>query len=237
MFRIILFLLMLPFISIAQRGTTYPIKYERLAVVDVNPDTNLDSIYGSLAFNVETKTLHVNQGGSAWADVGNSSIVIDNDSIFVGSVGESVPYSSNVFQTLTVGNVDALVHSTRGGVTISANEVNGEISFGIPSGCELNSVTLAITSAVLDGSNNLYVNFDYAGLRTYNTTVEDVLIPSFKIASNIAPSRITPMTFRNRGVSNIIYGVSSVGGGDGSDLEVALKGVTESPSMVLSFTF
>lgn len=228
---------MMPFLAISQRGTTYPIKYERLAVVDVNPDTNLDSIYGSLAFNVATKTLHVNQGGNLWSDVGNSSIVVENDSIFIGSVGEAVPYGSNIIESLSVGNVDAIVHSTRGGITISANEINGEITFGVPSGCELMSITLYITNAVLDGSNNLYVYFDYEGLRRYNTSQYKVNMPFLQIASNFVWSRINPMTFRPRGVSNIIYGASSVGGGDGSDLEVALKGLTESPNMVLSFTF
>lgn len=111
------------------------------------------------------------------------------------------------------------------GVTVSSDPSAGEITINIPEDCTLHKVNIKLPYAAVDNDNNYYVYLDYAGARTYNTSFSNLNLPSVLVSSaeTTSMSRNSPVLFAPDGNAGVDVGVSAFGGGDGSDLEIAIK--------------
>jgi hypothetical protein len=148
---------------------------------------------------------------------------------FFDSLTWSIPVLVNKktsFQyTVTAGSTTAVVWATGLGVTITTNETTGECNVAVPSGIDLKKVHITLPFGAVDGSNNYYVKLDYAGVRTYNTSISTINLPSVLVGSAVTTSmsRSSPVLFSPDGNAGVDVGISAIGGGDGSDLEIAIK--------------
>lgn len=127
--------------------------------------------------------------------------------------------------TVTHGGTTAVIWATGTGVTITTNETTGECNIAIPTKVHLHKVHITLPFGAVDGSNNYYVKLDYQGLRTYNTSISNVNLPAVTVGSAVitSMSRSSPVLFGPDGYAGVDVGISLIAGGDGSDLEIAIK--------------
>jgi hypothetical protein len=125
----------------------------------------------------------------------------------------------------TQGGTTAIIWATGTGVTINTNETTGECNVMIPTNVHLKKLHITLPFGAVDGSNNYYVKLDYTGVRTYNTRISNINLPSVLVGSAVTTSmsRSSPVLFSPNGNAGVDVGVSAIGTGDGSDLEIAIK--------------
>lgn len=234
---IILFFLCLSICLFSQKGVTYPSRYYQVPTVIQNPNGTMPSSYAPFCFDEVNGVFYVSNGGTNWSPLGGSSFTVDVDSIIFNGVSQEVPYLSNIRQNIASGNVFATVVSSKGGVSMSTNATNGEITFSVPLGCEILSISLALNTEALSAGNDLFIYFDYVGLRTFNNSVNNALMPTVFVAASNTPSRVSPMLFTVDGMANVDVGVSGVGQGDGSDIEIAILDLLIAPNIRLDLKF
>jgi hypothetical protein len=135
------------------------------------------------------------------------------------SAAQSFQYS------LSSGVTNVEVWATGTGVTITENASGGELTIAIPTAVDLIDIQIKITSAALDVNNSYYILLDYAGDRGFNSSIDDLLLPNVSVGSGVTTSmsRSAPLLYSTDGYANVDVGVSAFGGGDGSDLEIAIK--------------
>jgi len=137
----------------------------------------------------------------------------------------AVGSNSNFQYSLSDGVTFVEVWATGAGVTIVENAAAGELTVTVPSGVDLIDVQIKMSSTALDVNNDYYILLDYAGDRGFNSAVENLLLPNVAVGSGVtgAMSRNSPVLYSTDGYANVDVGISAFGGGDGSDLEIAIK--------------
>lgn len=118
--------------------------------------------------------------------------------------------------TFNIINYDAgngaHVWATGTGVAFTKNTATGEYDFTIPAGVELLRAQVRGGTGDGDAGSEIFASFDYSGTRTYNQSRQTVWSPRVTIMNGTAtsPSRTAPHLVD----LNLLYGVSSFGGGD-----------------------
>lgn len=132
---------------------------------------------------------------------------------------------TSIRYTVTHGSTTAVIWATGTGVTIVTNMTTGEIVINVPGGVDLHKVHITLPFGAVDGSNNYYIRLAYTGLRSYNTSISTVNLPSVMVGSAVtgSMSRSSPVIYAPDGNAGVDIGISAIGGGDGSDLEIAVK--------------
>lgn len=130
---------------------------------------------------------------------------------------------------------DAEIWATGAGITFT-KAASGAWTFAIPVGVQIIKANIDFALGDVDtaNSNKAYVLFDYAGLRTFNTSYGDMNFPAaLGVVPDSAGSQATPANYTLRD-----HGVSSIGGGDGSDLEVTVTNaaVATDNQMIIQFS-
>lgn len=162
---------------------------------------------GDLRWN-GTASTHQGFDGNAWID-------------YNGGGG-----SSTVEQySLTSGTTTMEVWASGLGITIVENQAAGELTISIPVNVSIYSAQIVLSSSALDVNNDYYVLLDYVGSRGFNSAVGNLRLPNVDLGSGVtvAMSRTSPILYSTDGYANVDVGISSFGGGDGSDLEIAIK--------------
>lgn len=141
--------------------------------------------------------------------------------------------------TATHGSTTAVIWATRPGVTIVTNETTGELTLNVPANTDLKKVHVTLPFGAVDGSNNYYIRLDYAGLRTYNTSINTINLPAVAVGSAVTSSmsRQSPILFSPDGNANVDVGISSIATGDGSDLEITIKDFLIAASQFVTLNF
>lgn len=125
-------------------------------------------------------------------------------------------------------NGQAEIWATGAGVTFTVNPATQEWQANIPVDVELDKIVINFTLADAGGGgiNKAYLRIAYTGLRGYNTDDEDMILPTGTIANTgngATPPGRGAANWQVRGLGSnsqdIGYGVSLIGGGDGSDIE------------------
>lgn len=167
-----------------------------------------------------------NQGLSFFDSISWSKVVITSRKL-------SYQYTANH------GSTTAQIWASKPGVSITTNETTGELTIMIPENTELKKVHVNLPFGAVDGSNNYYIRLDYAGLRTYNTNISTVNLPTVLVGSSVVSSmsRQSPILFSPDGNANVDIGISSIGTGDGSDLEIAIKDFLIAASQFVTLNF
>lgn len=133
-----------------------------------------------------------------------------------------VSLSGNQNYQITAGSVEIDVTATGTGVT--ATNATGELTIDIPSGVDLVELKIKMPSSETDANDNYFILFDYTGLRDFNTSSSNFNLPVALMGSSDTTgiARTNPVLFSSDGNANIDMGVTSFGGGDGSDLEIGI---------------
>lgn len=141
-------------------------------------------------------------------------------------------------------NGQSEIWATGLGVTSNLNPNTGELVFSIPAGVELKRhVTTFANTDTDDATQNMFLKLDYAGARTFNTSLPKIKMPTGGVlATDSAPSRGAPIryaTFNAEGTSgnSIALGVSEIGGGDGSVVEFQLVSPAQGLQNILTMDF
>jgi hypothetical protein len=129
--------------------------------------------------------------------------------------------------SVSSGSTSGYVWATGLGVTIQQGAAgSGDLTVSIPSGVELIRLNLFMPSSATDGGK-YNIKLVYDGLRGYNTTKQNILLPlvrcgldNYATASTANPANVS----ENGGntANTVTYGVSEFGGGDGSDLTITM---------------
>lgn len=130
---------------------------------------------------------------------------------------------------------DAEIWASDTGVVFT-KAANGEFTFAIPAGVKLYYANIAFTSGETHtaSSNKVYILFDYADLRSYNTNAGNVLMPDIQVSpDDAAPSRVAPLNTAD----DITHGISSRSGGAGSDLEITVISAAQGLTNHMYITF
>jgi len=143
----------------------------------------------------------------------------------IGTNDNWATHTSESQYSLVSGSTKVEVWATGSGITILENATSGELSVTIPEGVDLKSMHIVIDSSSLDANNNYFINLIYTALRDYNLSVETLNIPVVNLGSAVTTSisRTNPILYNTDGYVGVDVGVSSFAGGDGSDLEIAIK--------------
>lgn len=165
--------------------------------------------------------------GQFWQVVDGSGVVTalyraktkstDPDAAATGSEWTEINLGSSL-QQYTSG--DAEIWATGTGITFT-KAPNGEFTFAIPAGVDIIKANIAYALGDVDtaNSNKAYILFDYAGARSFNTSLENANFPDVTVyPDDAAPSRVSPLN----GKDDITHGISAIAGGDGSDLEITV---------------
>lgn len=146
-----------------------------------------------------------------------------------GSSQYSVSHSTTV----------AEIWATGAGVTITTNNTTGEISINVPTAVNLKKVQIKLPDGAVDAAKNYFVKMVYAGVRDFNTSIDKINLPNVLIGSADVSgmSRSNPLLFANDGYANCNVGISEIGGGDGSDLEITIKDFLLAPSQFVTLIF
>jgi hypothetical protein len=147
--------------------------------------------------------------------------------------------ASSYQYTINNGSTNAVIWADGLGVTITENASAGTLDVNVPPGVELLKVNVQIPSGAVDNDNNYYINLNYSGLRTYNTMFLNLNLPNVMVSSaeTASMSRNSPVLFSPDGNAGVDVGVSAFGGGDGSDLEIALKDFLLSSQQFVTLNF
>ena len=80
---------------------------------------------------------------------------------------------------------------------------------------------------------------DYEGERDFNKAKENWNLPNVSLGSSDVSgmSRSNPLLYSTDGYANVLVGVSAFGGGDGSDLEIAIKNFDLGPTQFVTLIF
>lgn len=227
----------------AQRGVTYPYRYSTVGLVSQSPDQVIvGDGYGRIMLDTSSATMFLFQDDSTWvAPSGSNSMSLFENTIVYDKAGVndsiSMPYDRAVVENIALTDLDIQVESTRGGVTANVDAIDGEITIGVPADCELRYISMRASNNVLDASNRLYIILDYEGLRDYNLSVKTARVPYLLIGGANSPSRSTPLVLSEDGEAGVIYGISSFGQGDGSDLELTLRNALISSNINIKLIF
>jgi len=173
---------------------------------------------------------------------------VDSTDYFLLSSGEKI--SLTALSALIGGNATSIYSSTSGsataqifasntGVTISqSSEV---ITVSIPESVDLKMLNLFFPNSILN-SGKLHVLLDYAGVRLYNISKQTVNMPVCRAGSDTITSanRTSPANISEQGgpaSGNVIYGISAISGGDGSDLEVTFQQLSIASNIWVNMIF
>lgn len=215
---IIIILCFFTAICVAQRGITYPSSYSTTGIMKANPNGVFDAENVALILDTLSNKLYVNQGNGAWTTLDQ-----------IASVDT---------YTVADGNTTVFVEASSTGVSVTEDAASGLITIAVPTDVDIYKLVITTTSNTLDNGNDLYVRLDYATARTYNTAKTSLNIPSITIGNaGTTLSRTSPMILTEKGNANVDVGVSSFGGGDGSDLEIAFKDMLVAPTMIINLNF
>lgn len=174
------------------------------------------------ANELQTLTIDVN-GNWALSNGGGSGVIdIKEKKIYIA----------------THDNTYATIWASRTGVTITSNEVTGELIISVPADTELYKVHIFIPFDAVDANNNYYILLAYTGLRTYNTNIRTVNIPSVLVGrASGTISRSSPSLYAPDGNAGVDVGITDIGGGDGSNLEIAIRDFLISQSQFVTLIF
>lgn len=141
--------------------------------------------------------------------------------------------------TATHSTTTAEIWATGLGVTIVTNDTTGEISINVPTAINLKKVHINIPSGAIDSDNNYYVKISYEDERDFNTSFDNLNLPTVNVGSSDSGgmSRSNPLLFSTDGYANVLVGVCAFGGGDGSDLEIAIKNFALAPTQFVTLIF
>lgn len=141
--------------------------------------------------------------------------------------------------TATHSTTTAEIWATGLGVTIVTNDTTGEISVNVPTAINLKKVHINIPSGAIDSDNNYYVKIAYEDERDFNTSFDNLNLPTVNVGSSDSSgmSRSNPLLFATDGYANVLVGVCAFGGGDGSDLEIAIKNFALAPTQFVTLIF
>lgn len=141
--------------------------------------------------------------------------------------------------TATHSTTTAEIWATGAGVTITTNDTTGEISINVPTAINLKKVHINIPSGAIDSDNNYYVKISYEDERDFNTSFDNLNLPTVNVGSSDSGgmSRSNPLLFSTDGYANVLVGVCAFGGGDGSDLEIAIKNFALAPTQFVTLIF
>lgn len=141
--------------------------------------------------------------------------------------------------TVTHSTTTAEIWATGPGVTIITNDTTGEISINVPTAINLKKVQIKLPSGAVDAVNNYFVKMSYEDARDFNTSIDDINLPCVILGSAdlTGMSRSNPILFGPDGYANCNVGISSIGGGDGSDLEITIKDFLLAPSQFVTLIF
>lgn len=133
-----------------------------------------------------------------------------------------VDQDGNVRYSITTGSVNIQVIATGTGVT--ASNATGELTIDIPSGVDLKQLHVTLPQSETDATNRYFILFDYTDARSYNTGMDDVNLPTVLIGSTDVTglARTNPILYSDDGGANVDVGITSIAGGDGSDLEIGI---------------
>ena len=136
-------------------------------------------------------------------------------------------------------NITGWVEADGLGVTFTEGN-QGELIVSIPDTVEINEMNF-VFPASFTNANAIYVLFDYEGLRNFNTTQFDLKVPVVRLENAsviVTPNRTTPDFSDGANTSKAgKYGVSARGGGDGSDLEIAVLDAAQASNTFVNFKF
>jgi hypothetical protein len=137
------------------------------------------------------------------------------------------------------GSTSAYITASDTGIIVSENAITGVLTVNIPTGVELAALNVTLPAASTDASDDYYIYLDYSGGRSYNGAIGNLRVPTALISSADAGSmsRNSPILMSEDGGSNVNYGVSNYGQGDGSDLELAFKDLQVAPNMLIQLQF
>lgn len=149
----------------------------------------------------------------------NGDVIEAGDSV---TIEQTQNFRYNVSNASTTGHVLA----TGAGITITQNSGAGEVVVAIPQDVELLSLSLFMPSSVTDGGA-YHIVLDYTGERAYNTAKANIKMPMVRTGLDgfASASRGNPVNISENGgnsANTVTYGVSALGGGDGSDLGITL---------------
>lgn len=141
--------------------------------------------------------------------------------------------------TVTHSTTTAEIWATGTGVTITTNDTTGEISINVPTAINLKKVQIKLPSGAVDAANNYFVKMAYEGARDFNTSIDDINLPYVILGSAdlTGMSRSNPILFGPDGYANCNVGISAIGGGDGSDLEITIKDFLLASSQFVTLIF
>ena len=153
------------------------------------------------------------------------------------SVGQLIQASASTEFQYTSGQAE--IWATGAGITFTVNATTGEWVFAIPTGVDIIRAVINFASTDTDATGDAYILLDYATLRTFNTSIENAKIPFLAVATDAVPSRGTPSTLATGGIGtgSKQYGLSAIGGGDGSDMEIAVDSVAAGTNNVMYLKF
>jgi hypothetical protein len=125
-------------------------------------------------------------------------------------------------------NGDAWITATGAGVTVTKDTTTGVWTVAIPSGVDLKSINIEfLNTDCEDGTNHIYLDLIYTGLRDYNTDYADMNMPQVRILITTGtPSSGSPQNVTEGGnnTNDKAYGIyAAPGGGDGSDLQIKIS--------------
>lgn len=124
----------------------------------------------------------------------------------------------------THDNTTATIWASDTTVTITSNEVTGELVINVPDSVELSKVYIEMRYEGLDASDNYYIKMQYEGLRPYNYDIKNLNLPAVSVGrTSGSVSRSTPIIYAPDGSAGVDVGITEYGTGDGSDLEIVLK--------------
>lgn len=183
----------------------------------------INNVYDTLSSVSELSTLEPTPGSIAIIDsAGILSIAFYQDTVWTDPI---ILNSQTVQYELVSGTTTATIWATGTDVTLVENQNAGEVTISIPENVELLKLNIKMSSSAVDNDNHYYMKLDYEGLRSYNTAYKNINMPSVLVSSaeTASMSRQSPILISPTGNAGVDIGVSAFGGGDGSDLEIAVK--------------
>ncbi len=168
----------------------------------------------------------------------DDTLFMNGDTILFDKYINDVPDSMYQY-TIVDGTTTVEIWATGDSVTISENQSGGELTITIPDDVELNKVNVKLTATSVDNDNNYFVLFDYEGLRTYNTEMSNLNLPSVLVSSaeTASMSRNSPVLYSADGNAGVDVGISAFSGGDGSDLEISVIDFLLASNQFITFKF
>jgi len=117
---------------------------------------------------------------------------------------------------------DATFWATGLGCTVSKDTVAGVVTVTVPSGVDLKRINIAYSNTDTDDTNlDLFVYFDIAGARTYNTSYSTAVIPNgylFATDDTLPIGSAFEIFHLGRGSNDRLLLMTDLATGDGSDI-------------------